>query len=65
MVLFSWEKQHFKTFLKLDPVGATVRYEMMKLCTGSAKDAMRRWQLVIDDDTRSVEGIYAFIYCTK
>ena len=25
---------------------------------------MRRWQLVIDD-TGSVEGIYAFIYCAK
>ena len=25
---------------------------------------MRRWQLVIDD-TGSVEGIYAFMYCTK
>ena len=25
---------------------------------------MRLWQLVIDD-TWSVEGIYAFIYCTK
>ena len=25
---------------------------------------MRRWQLVIND-TGSVEGIYAFIYCTK
>ena len=25
---------------------------------------MRQWQLVIDD-TGSVEGIYAFIYCTK
>ena len=25
---------------------------------------MRRWQLVLDD-TGSVEGIYAFIYCTK
>ena len=24
-----------KTNLKLDPVGLTVRYEMMKLCTGS------------------------------
>ena len=56
-----------KTKVKLDPVGSTVRYEMMKLCTGSAKDtiAMRRWQLVIDEYTRSVEGIYAFIYCTK
>ena len=28
--------------LKLDPVGSTVRYEMMKLCTGSVKDTMRR-----------------------
>ena len=26
---------------KLDPVGSTVRYEMMKLCTGS-EDSMRR-----------------------
>ena len=25
---------------------------------------MRRWQLVIDD-TGSVEGVYAFIYCAK
>ena len=25
---------------------------------------MRRWHLVIDD-TGSVEGTYAFIYCTK
>ena len=25
---------------------------------------MRRWKLAIDD-TGSVEGIYAFIYCTK
>ena len=28
--------------LKLDPVGSTVRYEMMKLCTGSVKDTMRQ-----------------------
>ena len=46
----------------LDPVCSTVRYEMMKLCTGSVLDTMR--QLVIDD-TGSVEGIYAFIYYTK
>ena len=26
---------NFKTKKKLDPVGSTVRYEMMKLCTGS------------------------------
>ena len=37
---------------------------MMKLCTGSVMDTMRRWQLVLDD-TGSEEGIYAFIYCTK
>ena len=37
---------------------------MMKLCTGSVKDTMRQWQLLIDD-TGSVEGIYAFTYCTK
>ena len=46
---------------KLDPVGSTVRYEMMKLCTGSVYQTMRRGQLVIED-TGSVEGIYAFIY---
>ena len=49
---------------KLDPVGSTVRYELMKLCTGSVQHTMRRWQLVIGD-TGSMEGIYAFIYCTK
>ena len=47
---------------ELDP---TVRYEMMKLCTGSYSTlSMRRWQLVLDD-TGSVEDIHAFIYCTK
>ena len=50
--------------MKLDPVGSTVRYEMMKLCTGSVQDTMRRQQLEIDD-TGSVEGIGAFTYCTK
>ena len=49
---------------ELDPVGSTVRYEMMKLCTWSVLDTARRQQLVIDY-TGSVEGIYAFIYCTK
>ena len=43
---------------ELDPVGSTVRYEMMKLCTGCL--SMRRWQLVIDD-TGSVEGICVVI----
>ena len=50
--------------ITLDPVGSTVRYEMMKLCTGSLENTMRQLQLVLDD-TGSVEGIYAFIYCTK
>ena len=50
-----------KEKFELDPVGSTVRYEMMKLCTGSAQDTMRRQQLVIGD-TGSVEAIYAFIY---
>ena len=45
---------------RLDPVGSTVRYEMMKLCTGSVLDTMRRWQLVIDD-TGSVKDIHALI----
>ena len=49
---------------ELDPVGSTVRYEMMKLCTGSVKDTMR-WQQLVIDDTGSVEDIHAFIYCKK
>ena len=28
-------EQRVKIRVKLDPVGSTVRYEMMKLCTGS------------------------------
>ena len=46
---------------ELDPVGSTLRYEMIKLCTGSVQDAMR-WSQLVTDDTGSVEGIYAFIY---
>ena len=61
-VFFSSQSLHYCN--KLDPVGSTVCYEMMKLCSGSVQDTMRRQQLVIDD-TGSVEGIYAFIYCTK
>ena len=52
---------HPKQNTKLDPVGSTVRYEMMELCTGSVRDTTRGWQVVIDD-TGSVEGICAFIY---
>ena len=48
-------------YIELDPVGSTVRYDMMKLCTGTVQDAMRRQQLVIDD-TGSEEGIYGFMY---
>ena len=32
---YSEDCSQAQTFLKLDPVGSTVRYEMMKLCTGS------------------------------
>ena len=32
----------FENKNQLDPVGSTVRYEMMKLYTGSVKDTMRR-----------------------
>ena len=49
---------------ELDPVDSTVRYEMMKLCTGSVQDTLKRQQLVIDD-TGSVEDIHAFIHCKK
>ena len=31
-----------KKYITLDPVGSTVRYEMMKLCTWSVEDTMRR-----------------------
>ena len=29
--------------MKLDPVGSTVRYEVMKLCTGSVQDSNALW----------------------
>ena len=45
IVLFC--KPSSNTNTKLDPVGSTVRYEMMKLCTGSVLDPIRQWQLVI------------------
>ena len=35
LILGSGEKVTFQISTKLDPVGSTVRYEMMKLCTGS------------------------------
>ena len=53
-----------KKHSELDLVGSTVRYDMMKLCTGSVQDTMRGKQLVVDY-TGSVEGIHAFIYCKK
>ena len=34
-VVHELEVVDMKTKVKLDPVGSTVRYEMMKLCTGS------------------------------
>ena len=65
-----WMQHYLKTGVqngkmkKTDPVGSTVRYEMMTLCTGSVQDTMR-WQQLVIDETGSVEGIYAFIYCAK
>ena len=54
--------------LKLDPVGSTVRYEVMKMCTGSVKDS-NAWYLVVLSHHEavinviwSVDGIDAFIY---
>ena len=35
-----------RNYQELDSVGSTVRYEMIKLCTGSVQDTMRRLQLV-------------------
>ena len=59
---------------QLDPVGSTVRYEMMKQCSGSVQgsngwylvvlsqcEAVPVGQLVIDE-TGSEEGINAFIF---
>ena len=43
-------KNWMQKWLKLDPVGSAVRYEVMKL---------------IIDSTVSVEGIYVFIYWKK
>ena len=53
---------------KLDPLGSTVRYEMMKLCTGSELDS-NSWYLAVlshyeavIEAFESVEGINAFIH---
>ena len=35
-----------QSHLKLDPVDSTVRYEVVKLCTGSVKDNNNGWYLV-------------------
>ena len=65
-----WMQNNVKTGVqngkikKLDLLGSTLRHEMMKLCTGSVQETMRGWKLLLDY-TGSVEGIYAFIYCTK
>ena len=55
-VLYCWNKS------KLDPVGSTVHYEVMKLCTGQYRTAMHGWYFVvlsqyeaIIDDIGSVE----------
>ena len=47
--------------IKLDPVGSTVRYEVMKLCNGWYLAVLCHYEVVIDV-IGSVEGIDAFIY---
>ena len=61
VILDSFVNLFRKSKDELDPVGSTVRYEMMKLCTESVEDTLRRYQLT-NDATGSVGGIYAFIY---
>ena len=41
------------TMRKLDPGGSTVRYEVMKLCTGSVKDS-NGWYLVVLNQYKAV-----------
>ena len=47
---------------KLDPVGSTVRYESMKLCTGSVYDTIvwggSSWQLIILGQKRAFMPLY-------
>ena len=40
-VMMISKAMNWRANMKLDPVGSAVRYEMMKLCTGSVKDTMR------------------------
>ena len=42
----NFERVLFEMKRELDPVGSNVRYEVMKLCTGSAKDR-NGWYLVV------------------
>ena len=43
-----WGFKHKESIIKeLDPVGSTVRYEIMKLCTGSVKDSNGRYLMVL------------------
>ena len=46
MVVKTQEHKESNSCEKLDPVGLTVRYEMMKLCTGSVKHS-NGWYLVV------------------
>ena len=39
---------------KLDPVGLTERYEVMKLCTGSVEDSNGRYIVVLSQYNRSL-----------
>ena len=47
----------------IDPVGSTVRYEMMKLYMYGV--SIGHCEAVAVAVGVAVEGIYAFLYCTK
>ena len=43
-----------QSHLKLDPVGPTVRYEVLKLCTDSVKDNNNGWYLVVPSQYKAI-----------
>ena len=45
--------------IKLDPVGSTVSYEVMKLCTGSL--GSNGWYLVVLGQYRAVDSLCLYI----
>ena len=43
----AFTKSWTSAWIRLDPVGSTVRYEVMKLCTGSVEDSNGRYIVVL------------------